>query len=100
MCRDEPQLARPANSVSTTMTAMYPFMEPGHVPGLKLSDPAYSQQSYHLPHPQPQHGVPRAEMPLDPANHQARDGPALSCPDVAPADLSLPRYILTYKMVL
>ena len=52
MCRDEPQLARPVTSVSS-MTAMYPFMEPSHMPGLKLSDPSYSQQAYHLPHPQP-----------------------------------------------
>ena len=35
------------------MTAMYPFMEPSHMPGLKLSDTSYSQQAYHLPHPQP-----------------------------------------------
>ena len=36
---------------------MYPFMEPSHVPGLKLSEPGYSgQQTYgHLPHPQPHH---------------------------------------------
>ena len=54
MCKDEPSGA-PVSRHSTTMTTMYPFMEPSHMPGLKLSDPSYSQQSYHLPHPQPHH---------------------------------------------
>ena len=56
MCRDE---TAKVTQFDVTMTAsMYPFMEPSHMAGLKLaSDPGghYSQQSYHLPHPQPHH---------------------------------------------
>ena len=56
MCRDEPAGAPPVTTSTTSrMITMYPFMEPSHVPGLKLSDPTYSQQGYHLPHPQPHH---------------------------------------------
>ena len=63
MCRDEGgSIAASASpSLAAAMTAsMYPFMEPGHMAGLKLaSDPGhYSQHqaSYHgLPHPQAHH---------------------------------------------
>ena len=59
MCLDEAGYVTnyPQHSLHLKMTAsMYPFMEPGHMAGLKLaSDPTghYSQQGYHLPHPPP-----------------------------------------------